>query len=130
MAVAMWDAGALRTEIAGVDLSAKEGFAVIAGSSGTAGQVILAGTAGIQIMGVVTDPVIAGRTTTFVASGECRAVAGAAVVKHAKLAVTAAGKFITATTGQVIVGQALEAASADLVLFTIELFSGGGGLAP
>lgn len=124
MAVSFDAPGFLRTETAGADLSAKEGFALV----GSSGNAVTAG-ANVRILGICVDPVVSGRTTTIQVAGLARAVAGAAITKHALLATDSQGRLVTATAGQNVVAQAMEAAGGAGAIISVELFNGGGGLA-
>lgn len=108
------------TEVAAADLSAKQFFAAKQTSTG----INLAG-AGEAIQGVIDNKPAAGEPVELVHSGIADAIAGAAVAKGAKVMSTAAGKFVTATTGNVIVGVAMAAAGADLEIFPVLLQNQG-----
>lgn len=114
----------LRSEPAVADLSAKDGYALIFSGAG----VTVAG-ANARIVGICVDPVASGRNATYQVAGQVRAVAGAGVSKGALLTTDSSGRLVTATTGQNVVAQALEAGSANAVM-AVEVFPGGGGLAP
>jgi fermentation-respiration switch protein FrsA (DUF1100 family) len=108
--------GALRGAPTTSDLSAKTGYAVVV----TAGVLAIAG-AEVVIDGVLVDDPKNGQTGTYQIRDVVKAIAGAAITINANLMTTAAGKFVTATTGKPIVGKALEAAGADLDVIKVEL---------
>lgn len=116
--------GFLRAFTAGADFTTHEGKAVV----GSGATVVIAG-ANVRALGILADNVKSGRAATVQVAGMARAVAGAAVAQWALLATNASGQLITATTGQNVVAQALEAASGAGVIFAVEVFNGGGGLA-
>lgn len=116
--------GFLRTGTAAASFAAKEGYAVV----GSGANVAIAG-ANVRVLGILADNVASGATATIQVAGMARAVAGAAVARWALLATNASGQLITATPGQNVVAQALEAASGAGAVFAVEVFPGGGGLA-
>ena len=65
----------------------------------------------------------ANELASVVVSGLTQGMAGAAIAKDAEVAVSG-GKFITAVTGNRVVGKALEAASAADKLFDMHVYSG------
>lgn len=108
-------------QAASADLSAKQFYGVKFGASGIA----LCATAGEVCDGVLQDKPESGDVGNVMISGITKAVAGAAVTKGALVAVTAAGKFVTATATDYSVGRAMEAASADGDLIAVLLHSPG-----
>lgn len=95
---------------AGQDLSASQYFFVAVAADG---QVDPAGD-GAYAEGVLqNDPSAAGRAASVQISGISKVVAGGAVSVGDAVASTAAGKATTAATGDIILGTALEAATAD-----------------
>lgn len=87
------------------------------------GKTALAG-AGELSVGVRQNTPNANEPTTVVNSGIVFVEAGAAVAGAALVTSDATGRGITATTGNYIHGQALEAASAAGVLFAVLLING------
>jgi len=85
----------------------------------------IADTAGDKILGVALWDGIATEMVTIVKSGFVKVQSGAAVVAGVPVMVNAAAKFITATTGEFVVGQALEAASGADEEIEIELYQSG-----
>lgn len=106
-----------RTYIAGQDLSAKQfHFVTLA----TDGQIDPTGD-GARADGVLLNkPAAAGEAATVCYDGRVTVVAGGTVTLGANVASNAAGAAVVATTGEVILGKALEAAVSGQV-FTIEL---------
>lgn len=106
------------TEVAAADLSAKQFFAMKYTSSG----VNIATAAGEPILGILQNKPVSGAVADVCTLGVCKAVAGAAITKGAKLMTDANGRVITAaTTGSTIIGWALEAAGASGDIITIAL---------
>lgn len=97
------------SEVAAADLSAKQFFAVKFGASGVA----LCSVAGEQCDGFLQNKPEAGVAASVAVTGKSKGVAGAAITKGARVTVTAAGKIVTATAGDYVLGVALEAAGAD-----------------
>lgn len=119
--------GALRSHIADADFTASAQYrAVKRTSTGLA----LCGAADVGFYGVLQDDVPIGRYATAKVRDTSKMVAGAAVAAGAKLTTDASGRFVTAATGNTIVGRAREAAAAAGDLFAGEIFQAGGGLAP
>jgi hypothetical protein len=104
----------LGTVVAGADLSALQHTAVLVGSSGfvTAG-------AGAPADGFLQNDPASGEIANVRITGVSKAVAGAAVAQGAEVTVGTTGKIITATSGDNIIGRALEAASADLDIIPV-----------
>ena len=96
------------TETANGDLSGSQFLFVQFAAAG----VTVAG-AGAPVDGVLQGQPIADQSASVLVSGVSKMVAGAAVLKGAEVMSSAAGKAITATAGNNIVGRALEAATAD-----------------
>lgn len=96
--------------VAGSDLSSKQYYFV---SMATDGQVDSTGD-GAYALGVVqNDPDAAGKAAEVAIGGRTKIVAGAAFEEGVALASDANGKAVTATTGDEILGVAMEASSAD-----------------
>jgi len=103
-------AGQCVTLEAGQDLSSSQFFFVAVAADG---QVDPAGD-GAYAEGVLqNDPDTAGLAASVQISGITKVVAGGAVSVGDAVASTAAGKATTAATGDIILGTALEAATAD-----------------
>jgi hypothetical protein len=78
------------------------------------GQFVKCSTAGEQILGILQDAPASAAVGTIKCFGETTATAGTGGVTGGdKLATDSAGKLVTATAGDFIVGFALEAISAD-----------------
>jgi hypothetical protein len=88
---------------AGADLTGKQFHAVVVNSSGNAA----AAAANALAVGILQNKPTTGQPATICYDGVSKAAIGATVVAGAKLASDAAGKLITATTGQAVVGVAL-----------------------
>jgi hypothetical protein len=99
----------LGTASAAADLSGNQFYAVKMTSTGWN----LAG-AGEPADGILQDaPDALGKVALVRITGASKSVCGAAVAQGAEVMANAAGKFITATSGNNILGRALEAAGAD-----------------
>lgn len=110
-----------RTEIAGVDLSSAQFKFVTLESDG---QVDLANSAGEQCYGICIAGAAAGRAVTVVRTGSCLVEAGGTIAAGAAVATDAAGAAVAATTGNIVMGYAKEAA-VDGQIIEIELIAGG-----
>lgn len=107
---------------AAADLSALRYTGVVIDAAGRAA----APAAGGAIDGILQNkPSAVDRGATVMINGLSKAVAGAAVAAGADLAVTAAGKFITAVTTNRRVARAVTAATADLDIITVALSNNG-----
>jgi hypothetical protein len=116
--MAAWQYGPLRSAPTTTDLSAKTGYAVVTDSSG---NLVVVSTLQSVIDGVLVDDPKTGQNGTYQVRDVAKVIAGAAFAVGANLEVTAAGKFVTATTGKPIVAKALEAASGVDVAVTAEI---------
>lgn len=114
-----------RTEIAGVDLSAAQFKFVTLESDGF---VDLANSAGELAYGVCIVGAAAGRAVTVVRTGSVMVEAGGTITAGAAVATNAAGEAVAATTGNIIMGYAKEAA-VDGQIIEIELITGGNAAA-
>jgi len=102
--------GQVITLEAGQDLSAKQYYFVSLASDG---QVDPTG-AGLGVDGVLQDdPAVAGYGALVMINGVSKVVAGAVITRGADVASDASGKAVASTSGDYIVGTALEAATAD-----------------
>jgi len=115
MAVAQ--TGALRQAPTTTDLSGSCGLAVVVNASG---NLVLAGAA-VFIDGVLVDDPKTGQAGTYQVRDIAKVVAGAAITRGANLTTNASGQFITAATGNPIVGKALEAAGAASQVIRAEI---------
>lgn len=108
---------------ASADLSAYQfRFVKVNGS----GQVELNTTAGGICDGVLQDkPTAQTHSATVAFSGVSKVVASTSINAGALIASTTVGKAVTATTGQTVLGRALEAAGADGDLISVLLNTNG-----
>lgn len=106
---------------AGADLSAKQYYCAKVSS----GKAALCSVEGEDVFGVIQNKPVSGEAAELATYGKTKAVAGAAILIDANLMVNASGKVITATTGDTIIGKALEAAAADGNIITIMLAKNG-----
>jgi len=114
-----------RTFEAGGDLSAGQ-FKFVALASD--GQIDIAGD-GADAVGVLyNEPDAAGKAATVVVTGKVIVEAGASITTGDAIASNAAGEAITAATGDIVKGYALEDA-VDGQIFAIELVNGGNAAA-
>jgi hypothetical protein len=88
------------------DLSTKQKLAVVLNATGT---LDVAGAAAPRILGVLIDDPKPGRNGTVQHRDVTKVIVGAAVAAGANLMTNASGQFITATAGNAIVAQALQA---------------------
>lgn len=78
------------------------------------GQIVLISGSGDPAIGVLQNkPVAQGNEGAIMGTGISKVVAGAAVTVGALVMSNAAGRAITATSGEVVLGRALEAAGGD-----------------
>jgi hypothetical protein len=116
------------TALSDADLTGKEFYGV----KRTATGVALCG-AGDHCDGIVSEGKAQGLHTSFKTGNQLKAIAGDVVNVGAAVTPDADGKFVTATAGTEIFGTAITKASAEDVLFTIEVdrsnldVPGGGG---
>ena len=110
-----------RTFIAGEDLSSAQFKFVTLESDG---QVDLADAAGENAIGVCLVGGTAGKAVTVAVSGKVMVTAGGTIAAGAQIQTDASGDALTAATGDVVLGYALEAA-VDGQIFAIELIQGG-----
>lgn len=103
---------------ASTDLSSNQFNAVVVNGSG---QLAVAG-AGVAIDGVLQDdPDLQGRSGAVVDRGISKVVAGAAVAQGALVMSNGSGRAITATSGNFVIGRALEAAGSDGEVISVHL---------
>lgn len=114
-----------RTFIAGESLATSQFKFVTLESDG---QVDLADAAGERCLGIVENDPASGEAATVVMSGKTRIVCGGTVAAGAQLQTDASGTAITAASGDVSMGYALEAGVAGQVI-AMELIQGGNVLA-
>ncbi len=96
-----------------------------AGTDAVTGTVVLCGAADVDFAGVLQNDPAAGETATYKVRDGSWAIAGAAIVLTDELTTDSDGRFVPATTGQVIVGKPLSAASGTGVKFSIDIRPGG-----
>ena len=107
------------------DLSAQQFHCMAVNGNGQA----VAATSGAQIAGVLqNDPEVQGEAATIVQTGITKAKAGAAVAQGAEVMSDADGEVITATSGNRVVGTALQAAAIADEIIAVLLLPGGGQL--
>jgi hypothetical protein len=108
------------------DLSGAQFRAVTRNS---AGRAALHSGQGTRMTGILQNkPSALGRAGPVMLNGTSKAVASAAIVVDAPVTTTGDGRFMTAVTGDLVVGRAVTAASAADAIFTIEF--GRGELVP
>jgi len=110
-----------RTFIAGEDLSSAQFKFVTLESDG---QIDLADAAGENAIGVLLNDPAAGEAATVAVSGKVMVTSGGTIAAGAQIQTDASGDALTAATGDVVLGYALEAA-VDGQVFAIELIQGG-----
>jgi len=110
-----------RTFIAGEDLSSSQFKFVTLESDG---QVDLADSAGERALGVLLNKPTSGKAATVAMTGKVMVEAGASVTAGDQLQTDANGDAITAASGDVVMGYALEDA-VDGQIFAMELIQGG-----
>ena len=110
-----------RTFIAGEDLSSAQFKFVTLESDG---QVDLADSAGENAIGVLINDPAADEAATVVVSGKVMVTSGGTIAAGAQIQTDASGDALTAASGDVVLGYALEAA-VDGQVFAIELIQGG-----
>ena len=114
-----------RTFIAGEDLSSSQFKFVTLESDG---QVDLADSAGENCMGVVINDPASGGEATVVVSGKTVVTAGGTIAAGASVATDGSGDAVTASTGNIVMGYALEA-GVDGQVIAVELIQGGNAAA-
>lgn len=114
-----------RTFIAGEDLSSSQFKFVTLESDG---QVDLADSAGENCIGVVINDPASGGEATVVVSGKTVVTSGGTIAAGAAVATDASGDAVTASTGNIVMGYATEAA-VDGQVIAIELIQGGNAAA-
>ncbi len=72
-----------------------------------------AAVAGSNILGVLDNKPNSGQTAAIVWFGETKVIAGASTAVHLPLTTNSSGRAIAATSGDMVIGLALEAAGAD-----------------
>lgn len=117
----------IETYVAGADLSLLRGIGIVINSSG---QAVAAG-AGVSPDGILDNSPTSGQDARIIERRGVRqpVLSGAAFAVGAALALNSAGKFITATTGAIIVARATEAASGAGKIVSAIVF-GNGGVSP
>jgi hypothetical protein len=98
---------------AGADLSTKQFYFVSVASDG---QIDPTG-AGVIAQGVLQDaPAAAGRAALVAIAGKVKVMCGAAVTKGGPVASTSSGTATNATTGNIILGTALETGASGRII--------------
>ena len=110
-----------RSFVAGEDLSAKQFKFVTLESDG---QVDVADSAGENCIGILLNAPTAGAAATVAISGKVMVEAGGTIAACAAVQADANGDALTAASGDVVMGYALEAA-VDGQIMAIELIQGG-----
>lgn len=112
---------------AAADLSTHQFKAVVIDGNG---RVNLAGTQGLPIAGILQNkPNALGVACEIMQLGISKMVASAAIAAGARVATTNVGTAVTAATGNVVIGQAIEAAGAAGNIIAV-LLTGCGHTAP
>lgn len=101
------------TRLAGADLSNSQYLFV---EQSAAGAITVCNAAGEFSLGVLQNDPTSGQAGTVAVSGVTKVVAGGNVAIGAKVATTAAGKALTATTGHQIMGEAISGGALDEVI--------------
>lgn len=114
-----------RTFIAGEDLSSSQFKFVTLESDG---QVDLADSAGENCIGVVINDPASGGEATVVVSGKTVVTSGGTIAAGASIATDGSGDAVTASTGNIVMGYALEA-GVDGQVIAVELIQGGNAAA-
>ena len=110
-----------RTYVAGEDLSTAQFKFVTLESDG---QIDLADSAGENCIGVLLNDPTSGNAATVVMSGKTLVKAGGTIAAGASVATDASGLAVTATTGNIVMGYATEAAVSGQTI-AVELIQGG-----
>lgn len=111
---------------AAADLSTHQFKAVVVDSNGRAA---LCGTQGLPIAGILQNkPNALGVAAEICQSGICKMVSSAVIAKGARVASTNVGTAVTAATGNVVVGIALELGAVGNIIAV--LLTGSGHTAP
>lgn len=104
---------------AAADLSGKQFYAV---KISAANAVNVATTGSDIVYGILQNKPGTDQAADVCISGETKAYASTGIAAGARLMPDASGKLITATTGSYACGQAVEAAAAAGVIFTMKVF--------
>lgn len=91
----------------------------------TATGVVLCGANEANPLGILQNDPALNQGATVMTDDTSKAIAGAAVAVNAKLTSDAAGRLVTATTGQFVIATALEAAAASGDQFSVRIRIGG-----
>ncbi len=111
----------LDARISAADLTGKEYYLAVVDSSG---EYDLAGL-GENAVGTIQEGKAAGLSSTVALGGVVKCVAGTAIAAGDKVASDAAGKAKVVATTEHVVGVAMTAAGADLVVFELALDAQG-----
>ena len=112
--------GQAETYIAGADLTGSQYLFVK-----TSGANVVVCGDGEEAVGVLWNDPASGRAATVIRDGDPHVYAGAAIAAGANVASDAAGKAVTAASGDVVLGKARAAAAAADDLVQIEFYRGG-----
>lgn len=107
---------------AAADLSAKQYHFGIINSSGQIASVSVAGSKSDGV--IMNNPNAQGLATTVAKVGRVKVYAAGTIAAGANVASNSAGRAVAASTGNIILGTALEAA-ANGQIFTIDFIQGG-----
>ena len=112
------------TLTAGVDLSANQ-WCAVAASAAADRTAILPAAAGSAVLGVLTNPAAAGLSVTVQVAGIGKILVGTTAVTHGdKISVDTAGRAVTATRGQFVLGTARVSAAAGTLVSVLLLPAG------
>ncbi len=110
-----------RSIVTSADYSAKQYMGCALDSSGLAAVP----AAGANIDGVVQNKPALGQVATVAVAGVTKMVAGGVVAAGADVAVDNQGRAVAATTGNYVVGKAMQAASGAGVIIAVDLIRAG-----
>lgn len=103
------------------DLSTKQKLAVVLNATGT---LDVAG-ANVRCLGILIDDPKSGKTGTVQTRDVAKVLAGAAITQGAFVTSDASGRAVTATTGQIAWGQALQSVTAANQIVAVRLSTPG-----
>lgn len=113
-----------RTAQAAADLSAAQ-YTILRHAA--AGTVNIASHAAASIVlgpiGVLQNKPTSGRAATVAYAGETKVVAGGTVTVNAAVTTNASGRAANATSGDIVIGRALQAATTDGEIIRMQLMS-------
>lgn len=111
----------IETFVAGADLSAAQ-FRFV---KDTASGLIRTAVAGEAADGVLQNAPGNGGAASVATHGRVVVIASAAIAKGANIATTTDGRAVTAAAGNIVLGKAVEAATAAGQVITVDIFRGG-----